>query len=98
MNDDKDAIALHGDDHVATVLRPINEGDVVNVSSPNGMVQIIATEAIPIFHKIALRPLRNDSDILKHGDSIGTSISDIEAGAHVHVHNLRSKRALRRSR
>ena len=98
MSVEKDAIALHDADHVATVLRPIRAGDAVCVSLPNGMVRVVATEAIPIFHKIALRPLRNGSDIFKYGDSIGTLMSDIEAGAHVHVHNLRSKRALKKSR
>lgn len=95
MNVKNDAIVLSDADHVATVLRPIKAGETVTVSSPNGIVQIIAAEPIPIFHKIALRLLRQGSDILKYGDSIGTLISDVEAGAHVHVHNLRSKRALK---
>ena len=95
MNVKKDAIVLNDADQVATVLRPIKAGEAVFVSSPKGIVRIVAVESIPIFHKIALRSLRQGSDILKYGESIGILISDIEAGVHVHVHNLRSKRAVK---
>ena len=87
----KKAILLDKADNVATVLRPIEQGESVSII---GSGDIIAKEAIPIFHKMAIKPLSSGSSVLKYGDSIGVLINDVEEGALVHIHNLRSNRAV----
>ncbi len=93
----KDAILLDAADQVATVLQKIQPGETVRYRTPKGDAEVIAAEMIPIFHKIAVRPMPTGSDVLKYGDVIGVLSADVEAGALVHVHNLRSKRAIKAS-
>ena len=56
----------------------INERDNVGVDIESG-------------HKYALNAIRNGDDVIKYGYPIGVATSDIEAGAHVHSHNIKSK-------
>ena len=51
-----------------------------------------AKEPIPLGHKIALEAIAQDTTVLKYGQDIGRAVTDIEPGAHVHVHNLKTKR------
>ncbi|MBQ8508991.1 MAG: altronate dehydratase [Clostridia bacterium] len=41
-------------------------------------------------HKFALRHIKKGEDIIKYGYPIGHATADIQAGEHVHTHNLRS--------
>ncbi|MEM8950252.1 MAG: UxaA family hydrolase [Pseudomonadota bacterium] len=91
-----DALLLDELDNVATALRRIEPGESVSIGGPGGSLNIVASEMIPTFHKIAIRSLPAGSDVLKYGDSVGVLIADVEAGALVHIHNLRSNRAVSR--
>lgn len=53
---------------------------------------LVATMAgiVPIGHKIARTDIKAGDKILKYGAPIGIATADIPAGAHVHVHNVRS--------
>lgn len=44
----------------------------------------------PLAHKIARRAIAAGETILKYGAPIGVATQAIAAGAHVHVHNMRS--------
>jgi altronate dehydratase small subunit len=87
-----DAIRISPNDSVATVLRPIAAGETICVSSGNSEMSIVAPEAIPLCHKIALAPHAPGAPILKYGEIIGEARIAIDAGQHVHVHNLRTRR------
>ena len=41
-------------------------------------------------HKLAARPIAAGETVLKYNFPIGVATADIPAGAHVHVHNMRS--------
>ncbi|SRR5579884_3812558 len=56
------------------------------------MLSLPAREAIPLGHKIALRDIAAGEAVKKYGVTIGEARQAIPAGAHVHVHNLRSVR------
>jgi hypothetical protein len=45
---------------------------------------------LPIGHKLARLAISAGEHILKYGAPIGVATTDIPAGAHVHVHNVRS--------
>ena len=88
------AIRLAGCDNVATVLHPVGASATVRVRCGTEITEIIAIEAIPLCHKISLSPIAAGTQIVKYGQPIGRALSAIAAGQHVHVHNMRSDRAL----
>ncbi len=56
----------------------------------NVAVAVQATEAIPFGHKKALCDIKQGENIIKYGYPIGHATSDIQAGSHVHTHNLKT--------
>ncbi len=75
------ALRLHEADSVAVVLTALAPGDAID--------EVIARDAIPRGHKVALRDIPAGEAVLKLGHAIGIAGANIEAGAHVHTHNLR---------
>ena len=75
-------------DNVATALEPIDAGREVRA----GASTVVAAEAIPRGHKLAVRAIRTGEPVVKYGSPIGTASMDIAAGAHVHTHNVASTR------
>jgi len=84
------AIILDKADTVAVVLRAVSAGE--EISMP-GHKTVIAQSDLPRFHKIALRHVAVGEDIIKFGQIIGVAATKITIGDHVHIHNLRSRRA-----
>lgn len=77
---------------VATVDIKANEtvsGIYMDSQAP---IQINALEDIPLGHKIALFPMKEGDTVLKYGHDIGKVVAAFEKGAHVHIHNLKTKR------
>jgi hypothetical protein len=68
----------------ATVI-VLSDKDNVGVA-----VHITARDAIPQGHKMALRPIAAGDKILKFGVPVGSATTLIEAGGHVHMHNVKS--------
>lgn len=87
------ALALHESDNVATALRPIAAGERICVRHGERLFAVTVGDAIALCHKFAILPIAKDATVHKYGESIGRAVHDIEIGAHVHVHNLVSKRA-----
>jgi hypothetical protein len=56
----------------------------------DGGITLVALDPIPFAHKVALAAIAKDARVLKYGVPIGRAKEAIEAGRHVHVHNLRS--------
>jgi (2R)-sulfolactate sulfo-lyase subunit alpha len=56
------------------------------------MIEFEAKSAIPIGHKLAIRPIAAGDTIIKYGVDIGRAVAAIGAGEHVHVHNVKTKR------
>lgn len=77
-------------DNVATALRAIAAGEEVRLA---GGETVVALDAVPLCHKVALRPIAPGEPVLKYGHAIGDATAAIEPGRHVHVHNMRSARA-----
>lgn len=90
----KKAIRIHRGDNVATVIDDLEAGDAVSIVERDGTsFDLLVSEAIPFGHKVALDSVRQDADVVKYGSPIGVATAAIRKGQHVHVHNLRSKRA-----
>ncbi len=78
------ALRLHSDDDVAIAVRDIAAGATVDV----GGERIVAGVAIPAGHKMAVRDRRQGEAVRRYAQVIGSATTDIEAGDHVHGHNL----------
>jgi len=93
--DDKrwDAMVIDASDDVALALRDLAAGESVTVRKDGMVIRFAVIDAIPLGHKFALRDLVRGTRIHKYGECIGAATADIDAGSHVHVHNMASLRA-----
>jgi altronate dehydratase small subunit len=85
------AIVLNARDNVAVLL---DNGDGAAMctlqGAQNGQVQL--TMPIPYGHKLAVRAMKKGDEVIKYGEVIGRTTAPINAGDHVHVHNVESLR------
>lgn len=81
-------------DNVGVAVVDIQPGQaVIGTALDNGAtVNITASQAIPLGHKIALKDFKVGDTVIKYGEDIGKVVADIKSGEHVHVHNLKTKR------
>ncbi len=80
-------------DNVGTVVvEALNQGDEVGTNGRINDIVVTANTNIAYGHKIALKNIAKGETVLKYGLSIGNAIQDIQAGDHVHVHNVESNR------
>lgn len=86
------AVVIHPDDDVAVALRPLAAGRV-RVRSAGKLVELEIAQDIPLGHKLALRDMPAGAMVRKYGEAIGVLTDPVAKGGHVHVHNLRSRRA-----
>ncbi len=87
MTDDPRLILLDPRDNVLVVRSRLRAGDALDLG---GGASSVADKDVPLAHKLARRAIAAGEKILKYGAPIGVATADIPAGAHVHVHNLRS--------
>ena len=57
------------------------------------VVELDIGQAVPLGHKLALRDMPAGAMVRKYGEVIGVLTEAVGQGGHVHVHNLRSRRA-----
>ena len=81
-------IVISDRDNVATALEPLSPGQTIDAVGG----RVVVREAIANGHKVALARIALGAPVLKYGNPIGTATADIEAGDHVHVHNVASAR------
>jgi altronate dehydratase small subunit len=82
-------------DTVATALVELTPGTLVRVADSTGTtppVEVVVRGTIPFGHKVALRQVAVGEPVLKYGEAIGLASAPIEAGEHVHTHNVDSQR------
>ena len=83
------AFVIEQADSVATALEAIEPGKV-QLLGDSLIPEITAVTEIPKGHKIALRDISSDENIIKYGIPIGRATTDIPAGSWVHLHVMRS--------
>lgn len=75
---------VDGRDQVVVALRPLNQGETVEVDG----VPLNVRNDVPQGHKIAVASIRAGDEVRKYGWPIGRAVRDIAAGEHVHAHNV----------
>jgi len=91
----KYGILIHeADDDVGVAVIDLKAGDEIGVATLEGQsigsVKIV--QDIPLGHKVAMRDLAADKQVIEYGRAIGRVTEPISRGAHVHVHNIRTLR------
>lgn len=77
-------LQVHPRDNVLVALQPLAQG----VALPEPFAQLSAQQAIPAGHKVALTNIAKGQPVIKYGFAIGAATTDINAGEHIHSHNL----------
>jgi altronate hydrolase len=80
----KQVLLLNEKDNVAVARLPITAGAEVIADGH----KVAARENITPGHKIALKPIPQNANITKYGESIGKATKDIAPGEWVHTHNV----------
>lgn len=86
------AMLIDPADDVVVAIEPIAKGAPVVYLCGEEEQHFSAREDIPIYHKVSRRDIPADEPISKYGQHIGVAACDIPMGAHVHVHNVKSRR------
>lgn len=76
------------------VVEGVEEGQELSgwVMETDDTITVTAHTAIPLGHKVAIRPIKSGDTILKYDHDIGKAVEDIPVGGYVHFHNIKTKR------
>ena len=91
----KKGILLHEvDDDVGVATMDLAAGEVVQAVTLEGepVTDVELVDDVPLAHKVAVRAMGAEQDVVEYGRAIGSSTIAIQTGAHVHTHNLHSQR------
>jgi len=86
------ALQLHKDDNVATMIVEGEAGQVIAVKTQEDSLSLALVSRVPYCHKVALHPIEAGEIVVKYGKPIGRATTAIPAGAHVHVTNIEGMR------
>ena len=94
MSEDTVGAVMMGEgDDVAVLLGPADRDTTITLVGDDPGLTLRSCEEIPAFHKIALRHIARDENIVRCGTVIGVATQEIKPGQLVHTHNIRSRRA-----
>lgn len=79
------AVRLHPDDNVVIAKTHVQTGTTLRIGP---VTALKVRRLIPSGHKIALQDIAEGAPIRRYGQIIGFATRSIQAGEHVHVHNL----------
>lgn len=79
-------VKINKDDDVVILLEDGVKGKIIDVDGE----QITLLEDTPKGHKVAIKEIKKDNDVLKYGYSIGKAKEDIKVGQWIHSHNMRT--------
>ena len=87
IHDEKDNVAV-----VVIDTTSKNQECIAWIMENDKTIKIKSMNEIPLGHKIALQNFKEGDTILKYGHDIGKVVAPIKKGAHVHVHNVKTKK------
>ncbi len=82
------------DDDVGVAVDDLKAGTEVAAvtleGAPAGTVTLV--DDVPLGHKVAMRDIVDGKDVIEYGRVIAVAFHGAPRGAHVHVHNIKTKR------
>ena len=91
-----DAVVLNPVDELATALRHLKAGEVVRFRVGDQACELVMKTDVALCHKFVVRDVTTGEELRKYGEVVAGASEPIEAGAHAHVHNIKSLRAIRK--
>jgi (2R)-sulfolactate sulfo-lyase subunit alpha len=91
----KHGILLHEpQDDVGVAVRDLKKGEKIGAVTleGKGAGNVKLLHNVPLGHKVAMRDLAKDQQVIKYGRSVGKAVESISRGAHVHTHNVKTLR------
>jgi altronate dehydratase small subunit len=88
----KDIILINENDNVVTALRDLQKGERIEITTAGEKISLLVGESIESGHKLAVHPIKKGESVIKYGEVAGIATQNIEAGEHVHIHNVAGKR------
>jgi len=82
----KEYIKINNSDNVIIALRDYNKGEIIHSDN----ISIILKEPVERGHKISMKDIRKDENVIKYGFPIGHALEDISAGQWIHTHNTKT--------
>ena len=82
------AVHVNTLDNCVTLTYSAGPGDAVRFLEGGEEQIVFARARIPIWHKMAVKPIRKGESVRKYGAVIGGALEDIAPGDHVHIHNI----------
>lgn len=79
-------ILLHPRDNILIAGRQIQSGERVEIDDG----QVTMRAEILVGHKVARTALTQGDQVTRFGAPIGSMTANVDAGGHVHVHNMKS--------
>ena len=91
-----DAVVLNPVDELATALRHLSAGDSARFRIGEDVIELEMKTDVPICHKFAVCDVSAGDKVRKYGEVIAAASEPIAAGAHAHVHNIKTLRAVKK--
>jgi altronate hydrolase len=82
----KNFLQINEKDNITLALRDLKKGEILEVNENS----IQLKEDILCGHKVALKEIRENENIIKYGYPIGHALTTIGPGEHVHIHNTKT--------
>ncbi|MBN1469211.1 MAG: altronate dehydratase [Fusobacteriaceae bacterium] len=82
----KDFIKINPKDNVIVALKDLPINHIINLEE----ISIELKNDVNQGHKIAIKEIKKNENIIKYGVSIGHALEDIKIGEHVHTHNIKT--------
>ena len=82
------ALVMNRADNVATAVEDLPAGHNVTFVYNGDRKAVFLQHTIPFGHKFAIVPIAKTDKVIKSGEPIGAASKNIEAGEHVHIHNM----------
>ncbi len=89
----REYIIINDKDNVGVALTKLNKGDTVESKKFSKALpeqELVLLEEIPAGHKFSLCRIGEGEKVIKYGNPIGTALTDILPGSHVHTPNIRT--------
>lgn len=79
-------VLLNRADNVLICCQAASVGEIVSIDEQPFNI----TAPINVGHKVARANIKQGQKIIRYGVSIGSAITNIKIGEHVHLHNMKS--------